>query len=174
MEYCNFLAWLERNGDAPFELVDLTDTRLPGWRNPPDLEPVPCTSLVGSDQFVRYQLWDRATPFTEKQRRDMMRLWMRLREENAPLRVIKPEGLVSAPLDYFDADLLRQVGKDWTDARRVVGETMGAMMEDTLREGGIHQCGNLVLFSRVRALVEAGTLEKKGRLYSATFKVRRA
>ena len=174
MEYCNFLAWLEQNGDAPFELVDLTDTQLPGWRDPSTLEPVRCTSTVGPDQFVRYRLWDRATPFTEKQRRDEMRVWFRLREENTPLRVMTPEGLVSAPLDYFDADILRHVGKDWTDARRVVGETMGALTEDTFREGGIHQCGDLVLFSRVRALVEKGVLKKKGRLYSATFMVRRA
>ena len=174
MEYCNFLAWLEQNGDAPFELVDLTDTQLPGWRDPSIMEPVMCTSLVGSDQFVRYRLWDRATPFTERQRREAMQLWGRLRGEDAPLRVIKPEGLVSGPLDYFDADLLRHIGEDWTGAGHVVGQVMGAMADDTFREGGIYQCGDLVLFSRVRAMVEMGVLEKKGRLYSATLKVRRA
>ena len=174
MEYCNFLAWLEQNGDAPFELVDLTNARLPGWRDPSTLEPVRSVSTVGTEQYVQYRLWDGAEPFSERQRFDSMQLWGRLREENAPLRVITPEGLVSAPLDYFDADLLRHVGEDWTDARRVVGETLCAMMDGTFREGGVSQCGSLVLFSRLRALVGEGALKKKGRLYGATFMVRRA
>lgn len=174
MEYCNFLAWLERNGDAPFDLVDLTDTRLPGWRDPSMPEPVMCTSLVGSAQFVRHQLWDRAEPFVEKQRRDAMRLWGRLRGEDTPLRVITAEGLVSAPLTYFDEDLIGRVGTDWVDAGLVVGQTLSAMMDNSFREGGVYQCDDLVLFSRVRSLVEDGILEKKGRLHGSTFKVRRA
>ena len=174
VEYCNFLAWLERNGDAPFELVDLTDTRLPGWRDPSILEPVPCTASVGTEQFVQHRLWDRGEPFSTHQRLEAMRLWFRLRSDDAPLRVTTPEGLVSAPIDYFDADILSRIGDTWIGAGRVVGETMGAMMTNSFREGGVHQCGDLVLFSRVRALVEAGVLTKKGRLYSSTFQVRRA
>ena len=173
IEYCNFLVWLEQNGDAPFDLVDLTDTSLPGHRDPSVFKPVMCTALVGAEQFVQHQLWDRAVPFSEQQRSDSMRLWGRLRSEDAPLRVITPAGLVSAPIEQFDADLLSRVNDDWTDARQVVGRTMVAAMYDSFREGGVYQCGDLLLFSRVRSFVEAGVLKKKGRLYSATFKVRR-
>ena len=174
MEYCNFLVWLERNGDAPFELVDLTDTWLPSWRDSSISEPVGSTSSVRTDQFMEHRLWDRAQPRTGQQLHDWMRLWFGLRTENAPLRIITPDGLVSAPIEHFDAELLAHIADDWTDARRAVGETMGAMMNNSFRKGGVYQCGDLVLFSRVRRLVEAGVLEKKGRLNSATFKVRRA
>ena len=174
LEYCNFLAWLERNGNAPFELVDLTDASLPSRLDPSISLPVQCTSLIGADQFVRYRLWQRASPPSGQQLFDWIRLWGRLRSDDAPLRVITPEGLVSAPIEHFDVDLLAQVGDDWIDGRRIVGETMGAMMDDSFREGGVYQCGDLILFSRVRALVKSGVLEKKGRLNSATFKVRRA
>ncbi len=174
VEYCNFLAWLERNGDAPFDLVDLTDTSLPSHRDPSVLKPVMCTALVGADQFVQHQLWDRAVPFSDQQRLDSMRLWGHLRSQDAPLRVITPAGLVSAPIEQFDADLLSRVDDDWTDARQVVGRTMVAAMYDSFRDGGVYQCGDMILLARVRALVEAGVLKKKGRLNSATFKVRRA
>jgi len=174
MEYCNFLAWLEQNGDAPFELVDLTEASLPSRLDPSISLPVQCTSLISADQFVEYRLWERAAPPSGQQLFDWIRLWGRLRSDDAPLRVITPDGLVSVPIEHFDIDLLAQVGDDWIDARRVVGETMGAMMDNSFREGGVYQCGDLVLFSRVRRLVEAGVLKKKGRLNSATFKVRRA
>jgi len=172
-EYSNFLAWLERNGDAPFDLVDLTDTVLPGRRDPSVLEPVAYTAVVGAAQFVEHQLWDRAEPFTEQQRGDAMRLWGRLRREDAPLRAITPEGLVSAPLTYFDEDLMRHISADWIEAGLVVGKTLSALMSESFRPARICQCGDLVLFSRVRALVKDNVLQKKGRLHSGTFKARR-
>jgi len=173
LEYCNFLAWLERNGDAPFELVDLTDTCLPGWNDPSLLLPVQCTSLVGSQQFVEHQLWASATIPSPDRVLEWKALWTRLRTEDAPLRVIEPEGLVSAPLSYFDEDLKSRIGAEWVNASLVVGQVMGAMMFDSFREGGVYQCGDMVLFSRLRTLVEQGLLEKKGRLTGARFQVRR-
>ncbi len=172
-EYCNFLAWLERSGDTSFELVDLTETRLPSRRDPRVLKPVECTALVGAEQFVQHRLWDRARAPSSDDLSEWKALWACLRAEGAPLRVIEPEGLVSAPLSYFDEDLKSRIGAEWVNASLVVGEVMGAMMFDSFREGGVYQCGDRVLFSRLRTLVEHGLLEKKGRLTGARFQVRR-
>lgn len=172
-EYCGFLEWLHRNGDAPFELVDLTDAVMPHHIHQGEWEPVPYTAIMRTDQFIEADFWSKARP-AEPDKMDAWRgLWERLRDENAPLRAIRPDGLVSADLDYFDSDLLRQVGADWIDARRVVGEVLVAIMYDCFRPAGVRQAGDILLFSRLRTLVEEGVLESKGKLWGAAFKVRR-
>jgi hypothetical protein len=49
---------------------------------------------------------------------------------------------------------------------------LGDTMFESFRERGFFQCGDLVLFMRVRALVEQGTLEGLGDPYERDFKVR--
>ena len=173
IEYCNFLAWLERNGDAPFKLIDLTDARLPSRRNPEILKPVGYTSLIDADQFGQHQLWQRATAPTPACLSQWHVLWQHLRAEEAPLRVIKPEGLASAPLNYFDANLLNHVGGDWIQGSLVVGKVLANDMLESFRDGGVFQCGDFVLFSRLRTLVEQGKLESSGDFGSRKFQVRR-
>lgn len=100
-------------------------------------------------------------------------LWSKLRAENAPLRILTDDGLVSAPLNHFDADLLSHVGSEWTRANRVVGETLAALQSQQVGGGAVSQCSDLVLFARLRALVEQGALDSQGDIYSPQLKVRR-
>jgi len=68
--------------------------------------------------------------------------------------------------------LLRHAAPDWTLDRRLVGQVLGYMMFESFRERGVFQCGDLVLFARVRALVEQEKLEGLGDPYERDFKVR--
>ncbi|MDV6329947.1 DUF3658 domain-containing protein [Asticcacaulis sp. 201] len=172
-EYCGFLEWRRRNGDAPFQLVDVTDTALPDLSTPGIFYAVQCVSLVTDKRFAENALWDRAVTPDQRTLSKWLDLWDRLRRENAPLRVLTPDGLVSAQMDYFDADLLKHATTNWDFDRTLVGKVMGDMMFDTFRDGGgVFQCGDLVLFARVRALVQQGVLEGLGDPYEREFKVR--
>lgn len=171
MEYCGFLKWLTRNGQASFLLVDLTDVKIPDPNAPATLLPVGCTARVPAAQIAKNALWSLAKVPDPADLASWIALWSQLRAENAPLRIITDDGLVSAPLDHFDADLLSHIGSEWTRANRVVGETMAALHAQQL--GGA-QCNDLVLFARLRNLVEQGALDSRGDIYGPQLQVRRA
>ena len=172
MEYCGFLEWLRRNGQAHFELINLTDALLPDLRKSEKVYPVQCVSLLCGEHFASNELWDLAVAPHPQSLSNWMDLWRKLQTENAPLRVMTPEGLISAPIDYFDEQLLKHATADWAFDRRMVGQVLGDMMFESFRERGVFQCGDLVLFARVRALVEQGKLEGLGDPYERDFKVR--
>ncbi|MDC7676100.1 DUF3658 domain-containing protein [Asticcacaulis machinosus] len=154
-EYCNFLEWLRRNGDQSFEFVDLTEsyvTIASGRR-----ARVGCVSLVRASEFVSEAFWDQARPATKEELNTWLSLWGRLREENAPMRVVAAEGLMSASLDYFDDELLSHINTRWVQARRVVGNVMA----DMLRNDGVFQTSDLVLRCRLQDLVDVGVVETK-------------
>lgn len=155
-EYCNFLEWLRRNRDQSFEYVDLTDSYVtaPSGRR----TQVGCVSLVRESEFISEAFWDRARPATTEDLSTWRSLWDRLHEENAVMRVVTSEGLVSAPLDYFDDELLSHINIRWVQARRVVG----GVMADMLRDGGVFQTSDLMLRCRVQDLVDTGVVETKG------------
>lgn len=172
MEYCGFLEWLRRNGGRPFTLVDLSDAALPDPRTPGVLYPIQCVSLVREERFADNALWNRAIVPDSRATADWNELWARLRSENAPLRVMTPEGLVSAQVDYFDDDILKHASAEWMFDRYIVGNVLADMMFESFRERGVFQCGDLILFARLRALVEQGALEGLGDPCERDFKVR--
>ncbi len=64
--------------------------------------------------------------------------------------------MVSAPADCFDALLLAQSTLEWQRMARVIGNTMGHNCEPYI------QVGDMMLLTRVVALVEAGKLLADG------------
>ena len=174
MEYCGFLEWLSRNGQAPFFLVDLTDVTIPDPKHPDTLIPVGWTSQLPAEQIYQNALWSLAKIPDPADLALWTAQWSKLRAENAPLRIITEDGLVSAPLDHFDAELLSHVGSEWARAQRVVGETLAALQAHQVRGGRVSQCGDLALFARLRDLVEQGALDFQGDIYGSQLKVRRA
>lgn len=172
MEYCGFLEWLRRNDNTNFELADLTDQSIPDTRTPGIFYPVQCVSLVRGELFAKYALWDSAAAPDQQSLSSWTKLWKQLRTDNAPLRVMTPDGLASAPIDYFDGHLLKHATHGWRFDRYLVGHAMSDMAYESFRPRGIFQCGDLVLFTRVRALVEQGALEGLGDPYERDFKVR--
>ena len=61
-----------------------------------------------------------------------------------------------APAEVFDALLMERVTKDWRKVVRVIAETMGNNMEPYI------QVGDLMLLTRIVALVEQGKLMAHG------------
>jgi hypothetical protein len=160
MEYTAFLECVWRLGDAPYSVIDITDVPIVYRNNrretlPP--RPGACVSLITHEVMLDNELLDKATPITAKQKASYRGLWSRLRAENAPFRVVDAKGIHSAPLTFFD-DLVRScVTEVWQKSARVVGE---ALSKDW--ESGYHQVGDLVLFARLRELVELGAVESEG------------
>jgi uncharacterized protein DUF3658 len=155
-EYCAFLEWLWRLDEQPCEVIDLTDMPV-GKRRRAFL-----LSLLDAEEIVEDGLLDRTKHLDATARARYRSIWRRLRAENAPLRVVGPDGLQSARLTYFDAQLLSFAQPSWQWAVRLVAEVMvewvGSEMEPYF------QAGDGILANRVVALVEAGLLEERGNL----------
>lgn len=133
MEYAGFLEWLWHAGDAPCDIVDLTDYRIS--RHPQHGPPTPpslAVSLAGlfPDEIRDNKLLDRAEPLPASERHRYRELWRQLRTENAPFRVTDGQNLASAPMTFFDQTLLSQVKERWLKVARVVGETIALQMDD--------------------------------------------
>lgn len=157
-DYSGFLEWLWRLGDQPCEVVDLTEIRFPercaegpaGY-----LSLVISLGLVPRDQIVAMGLLDRAEPLSRDNRARYREIWDRLRTDNAPLRVVSETGLSSAPITFYDRELLSYAAPQWRKVARIVGEALA-------NQEGFARCGDLLLAARVRALAKAGRLEARG------------
>jgi hypothetical protein len=157
-DYTGFLEWLWRLGDQPCDIVDLTDTRFPDRcaEGPAGyLSLVISPGILSPDQIVAMGLVDRAQPLAPAPRARYRDIWSRLRTENAPLRVISETGLSSAPITFYDEELLSYAVRHWRKVARIVGEALTSQEE-------FSRCGDLLLAARMRALANAGRLEARG------------
>jgi hypothetical protein len=159
LEYSGFLEWLWRLGEQPFGLVDLTDATVVGRAI--DGSPLSRRAVsVGSlhpHEIIDSGFLDSAREVTPEVCRRYRDLWAQLRAENAPLRVLGPDGLVSAPITHFDPLLMSHAKSQWQKAAMIIGRALGEFWDASL-----HQAGDLLLAARVRALAEAGHLELQG------------
>ncbi len=136
-----FLWWLSHQGDRDCLVLE-----------------VPSLSLLHPEELLAYL--DKARPLTAERRAEWLAVWTRLQAENAPLRVLSDQGLVSAPIDYFDAELLRHAAPEWQQPIALIAAYMLGEFHDT----GRYQAGDLVLIARLADLAEAGALEWRGDL----------
>jgi Protein of unknown function/Domain of unknown function (DUF1835) len=163
-EYTGFLAWLWQLGDAPCEIVDLTECSVSDYRHyRPDQGLIPQLRVVSLDRMwpesiVGNRLLDRAAPLQASDRSRYRELWRQLRTENAPFRVVGREGLISAPISAFDETLMSRAVGNWRKVALIVGQVVSAQDDVDLC-----QCDNMVLAARIDALVERGALEFQGR-----------
>jgi Protein of unknown function/Domain of unknown function (DUF1835) len=124
MEYANFLEWLWRLGNAPSEVVDLTDVMISSRQEPgPSRRPRLAISLamLPDDVIAREKLWDLAAPLQTGMRTSCLDLWRQLRDENAPLRIIDGGTLKSAPITFFDSLLMSHATDDWQKVTMIIG-----------------------------------------------------
>jgi len=156
IEYTGFLEWLWRLDGAPCEVVDLTD--MPVKRR--------CRAFslaqLSPEEIVASHLWDNAAPLDEAARQRFCALWRQLRADNAPLRAVGADGLQSAPITFFDQQLLSFVSASWQKPSRIVAEVVSEWVEPPMEP--YFQAGDGILFARIFALVEAGVLEVRGDL----------
>jgi hypothetical protein len=155
-EYCGFLEWLWRLGDLPCEVIDLTDMPVGSRHRAFSLD------LLQAEEIASSRLWDRAEPLDVAARERHHALWRRLRADNAPLRVVDADGLRSAPITFFDRQLLSFAKAHWQKPARIIGATMAEWVAPPM--GPYFQAGDAVLAARLFALVEAGVLEGRGDL----------
>ena len=118
--------------------------------------------LLEAEEISSNHLWDRAVPLDVAARERHHDLWRRLRAENAPLRVVDADGLHSAPISFFDQQLLSFAKATWQKPARIIGETMMEWVGHPMEP--YFQAGDGILAARVFALVEAGVLEGRGDL----------
>jgi len=158
-EYAGFLDWIWRLGEAPCEVVDLSEVMIsyPSEHGPPR-PPVLAVSLgmLHPDTIRNNNLWDLAEPLQMTVRDRYLDLWRQLRSENAPLRVVKGDNLVSAPISFFDSLLMSYGTNNWQKVIRIVGTAIAAEMD-------IFQASDMVLRARIDALAQAGRLEIRGK-----------
>lgn len=166
-ELAFFLAWVDRLGERPFQIVDVTGRRLPsrradgstGWSRP-----VQAVSIVQPDALR--SLLGKETPVTAPDRDESRQRWQRLRRENAAFRIVTETGLASAPIDYVDPLLLAQATPEWQAVARIAAYTMGYNSEPYFQ---VHE---LMLQARLVALVERGMLLADGDPWNMSCRVR--
>jgi hypothetical protein len=157
-EYCGFLEWLWRLGDLPCEAIDFTDLPVGSRRA---FSP----SLLSPKDIVANAVWDCAEALDAAARSHFHSLWRRLRDENAPLRVVDADGLRSAPITFFDQQLLSFASADWQKPARIIGDTIGEWCWPSMEPMEPYfQAGDGILAARIIALVELGVLEGHGNL----------
>jgi hypothetical protein len=141
-EYCNFLEYLRRLGDLPTQFIDTTD-----WKSD-DGEFFRSTGSVPASRILSNGLLGTAREVGADMHSDFLALWKELRASNSALRVVgKNLTLRSAPLSFYDQQLLSFAGYDWRPMARIVGDIL---VRETV--------GDLLPFSRLYALVDAGIL----------------
>lgn len=144
--FTGFLEWLWCMGSLPCEMIDTTFADRP--------------SSISPEKFVDLGLFDRSVPLKEEERVRFRSLWGKLKSENAPLRILDGDGLVSAPLDVFDSLILSRALPDWQKSRVLAGRVLAEWSEDHC-----YQQGDIFLASRIRVLAASGRLEWLGDLY---------
>ncbi len=155
-EYAGFLDWLSRFGDAPCEVVDLSEVTVPdSSKQSPRL--ALSIAMLHPDIICREQLWDLAEPLRETSRKRYQDLWRKLVLENASLRILDGDTLVSAPISFFDCRLTSQVTDKWQNAMRVVGKTLVSGPNEWVIE-----FGDTFVIGRLMALVKSGHLDFQG------------
>lgn len=154
-EYSGFLECLWRLDRSPCAVVDLTDTKIIGRSGKSGL--AICLSMMDEDVILEQSILDLAQPLKKGDREFYHGVWKHLRSENAPFRVVGINGISSAPITCFD-NLIFSCAKDqWQKSARIIGEALAKDMDDEY-----YQTGDLVLFARLRNLVERGVLEGRG------------
>jgi hypothetical protein len=159
-EYAGFLEWAWRMRDAPYDVVDLSNVKVSRRsEHGPPRPPVLAMSLgmLHPATISQDRLWELAEQLQQTVREQYQHLWQQLRSENAPLRIVDGDELVSAPISFFDSLLMSFVTDNWRKVARIVGEALVAPMDKC-----IIGPGDLFLSARVNALVESGRLEIRG------------
>lgn len=158
--YAGFLWWLSHRGNAPCHIIDVTDLTWDGTAATPGDRLALGTGSLSDEAMAR--LLDTERPLGQSDRRRHLAVWERLRSEDAPFRVIGPDGvLTSAGGDHFDPLQLSCATPDWRKAARVIGEALAEAMDANLL-----QAGDLALYVCACRLAERGALEWRGDLAS--------
>lgn len=156
-EFAFFLAWTHRLGDRPYSVIDVTGAQWPYTRPDGSAALTRPAGVVGIIQSWHLRtLLGSDRPLTAAETQEARAQWRRLREENAPFRVVTPAGMASAPANHFDPLILERATREWQTSIRVIGLTMAYNWEPYM------QVGDVMLLERVVALIGEGKLLAEG------------
>jgi uncharacterized protein DUF3658/uncharacterized protein DUF1835 len=155
-ELAFFLALADRLGNRSYDIVDVTLqwTFIRPDGTPAVSQPADAVGTVPADQLVLRL--ETARPISAQEASDAGRLWQHLRTQNAPLRVVTPTGLASAPIDHFDSSILEQAAQEWRSAAHVIGSAMAHNCDPYM------QVDDVMLLARLVALIEERKLLADG------------
>ena len=153
-EYSNFLEFVSRLRGPYFKLVDLTDIELV-FRNGKRGRSRSSGEFT-PERIIEARFIDLQVDVREQEYNHYKMTWTRLKEENAPFRVIAEAGLISAEISYFDSLLISFIGEQWVKCARVV--------LDAEMSGPYAQTDSFVLWPRLCALVDCGLIEGSGKM----------
>jgi hypothetical protein len=158
-EHAGLLELLRQRGEAPLDVVDITDVEFAGLEDRPDPAPALGIASLAPAQDIERKLRESAAPMSASARLSYAENWARLRRENAVLRIVENLTLVSAPVTHFDARIVSFATPDWQSVARILGP-----FYSTARAEGFNAPDLRFVLSRVTALVESGQLEGDGDL----------
>jgi hypothetical protein len=168
-EYSGFLEFVWRLGDTRCEVIDLTDTMIAfhGKGETPEAPRLIWSlAYISAPGIIANDLMNFACELSPESREGCRTVWARLRDENAPLRVIDANlQLVSAPVTFFDERIRSYSTSHWQKAARVIGNAMLESSDGPL----IRQVNDLVLAARLKSMVGRGLLESQGDLTTIRF-----
>lgn len=151
MEFTGFLECVRRLGENSFDVIDLADcTTVDPFIHAPTL------SALNARIICSERLFDRHKPLDKAVLEGHSEVWSDLRKENAPLRTLVGGKLKSVPISFFDEELLAHANSEWQSSMKVVGQVLAA--ED---EWAWDRCSDIVLRSRIEALIQKGILESR-------------
>jgi Protein of unknown function/Domain of unknown function (DUF1835) len=160
-EHADFLEWVRRLGDAAYDVVEFDEADVTYDRADGRTRRLIANSLaeLRPEHLAAARYWDSARPLGATSRDRHRTIWAQLRRENAPLRVLDNNGLVSAPFSFFDNLILACTTTAWKKSNRVIGEVMAKQSDEPFRQVGVW-----VLQARIIKLAEAGRIESRGDL----------
>jgi hypothetical protein len=142
-EYCGFLEYLRRLENLPTNIVDATGSRHSGGEAFRSVATIPAMLLKGVDLLGGQRV------LNASEWAGFLSLWDRLRAEAAELRIVADDlSLSSAPLSYFDQELVSLTSESW--------RPMQLVLADALVRWPV---GDIFLMSRLYALSDAGFLD---------------
>jgi hypothetical protein len=149
-------AMVDRLEGRRISFVDVTGFQYPFTRRDGTQavsDPMPAVSIVRHEALQTLLGTEREAGDEERAR--LRSHWRALVREDAPFRIATEEGLVSAPADYFDPALLELASTEWLKVNRLIGDAF-------CHAKAYMQVGDLVLASRIAALVKQGQLLADG------------
>jgi hypothetical protein len=152
-EFAGFLAYLDQVGQQRFTVVDGANLKVP-VRQETGLHDESVLSFGELRVDQMRALLDTDQPLAAQQVTTFRDRWAALRGDAALLRVVTGSELTSAPIDFFDEALLSSCTSDWQRAIRVIATAMLSTIS-----GQLHQVDEMLLCSRILALLERGLLE---------------
>jgi hypothetical protein len=125
-EFCGFLELVSQMGRLSYQVVNLTGVEIPYPTRAGGSAHRAILSLaeLSPGEVRENALWDRAVPLSAEERQRYVRSWQRLRQENAPFRVVESDTVISASIEVYDDLLLSCLTPDWRRAARIIGDAM--------------------------------------------------